>query len=474
MTWTVHKDSGSYRPNAEERAAQAISEPSEPDRFHLIRSRTKRILQDLFGPPERRNFAIRYWDDSTEVPSTERSPRFTIVLTHPGSLARMLLPPSQMKLAEAYVRGDFDVEGDMEEAAGLSDYLRDRLASPVAAARLMVRLRRLPRSSRRRWRAGGARRARVGFRHSPRRDAAAVRFHYDRGNDFYALWLDQRLVYSCAYFPTGSEDIDTAQLAKLEYLCRKLRLKPGERLLDIGCGWGALVRHAVEHHGVEAVGITLSEAQANFANQAIAEAGLIGRCRVEVRDYRDLPSEPGFDKIVSVGMIEHVGRERLKEYFARAFRLLCPGGLFLSHGITWVGEPGRGASRVGPRWNWREGEFMDRYVFPDGDLVPLELVVAAAEAAGFETRDVENLREHYVLTLRHWVRRLESRARQIIALAGERAYRTWRLYMSGCASRFAAGRMALDQVLLAKPDQAGRVPLPLTRADLYDSKIGGR
>lgn len=473
MTWTVHNDSGSFQSNVEEGSAQATREPPAPDRLHLARSRTQAILQDLFGPAECRSFAVRYWDDSTELPSIQQSPRFTIVLKHPGSLARMLLPPSQLKLAEAYVRGDFEVEGDMEAAVGLADHLRDRIASPVAAARLMMQLRRLPRSPRRRRRVG-SRRPRIGLRHSPRRDAAVVRFHYDRGNDFYALWLDQRLVYSCAYFPTGTEDIDTAQLAKLEHLCRKLRLQPGERLLDIGCGWGALVRHAVEHHGVEAVGITLSEAQADFANQVIAEAGLTGRCRVEVRDYRDLPSEPAFEKVVSVGMIEHVGRERLKEYFARTFRVLYPGGLFLSHGITWVGDPGRGTPRPGPRWNWREGEFMDRYVFPDGDLVPLELVIGAAEAAGFETRDVENLREHYRLTLRHWVRRLESRASQIIALAGERAYRTWRLYMSGCASRFAAGRMALDQVLLAKPDKAGRVPLPLTRADLYDSNTRDR
>jgi cyclopropane-fatty-acyl-phospholipid synthase len=421
-----------------------------------------------------RSFAIRYWDGSTDPAGAVDSPAFTIVLNHPGSLARMLLPPSQLTLAEAYVRGDFEVEGNMEAAAGVAIQLRNRLTSPVAAARLMVRLRRLPRSPRRRWRAGLSKRGRLGPRHSPFRDAAAVRYHYDMGNDFYALWLDQKMVYSCAYFPTGQEDIHSAQVAKLEHLCRKLRLKQGERLLDIGCGWGALVRHAVEHYDVRALGITLSKAQAEHANAAIAEQGLGERCVVEVRDYRDLPPEPAFDKIASVGMVEHVGREQLKPYFSCVFRLLHPGGLFLNHGITWVAEPDQsGLSRLLPRWDWREGAFMDRYVFPDGDLVSLDMIIAAAESSGFDTRDVENLREHYAMTLRHWIRRLESSAAAIVGLVGERAYRTWRLYMSGCASRFATGRMALDQVLLAKPDPRGQVSLPLTRADLYAGDFHG-
>ncbi len=452
-------------------AVAPLSESAPP---RSLRDRNQSILSDLFGPPASRTFAIRYWDGSTESPGTVASPAFTIVLNHPGSLARMLLPPSQLSLAEAYVRGDFEVEGDMEAAAGLATRLRDRLASPVAAARLMVRLRRLPRSPRRRWRAGLTRRGRLGPRHSPLRDAAAVRYHYDLGNDFYALWLDRQMVYSCAYFPTGEEGLDEAQVAKLEYLCRKLRLKPGERLLDIGCGWGALVRHAVEHHGVQALGITLSQAQAQHANHAIAEQGLGDRCFVEVRDYRDLPPKPSFDKIVSVGMVEHVGREQLKPYFSTVFRLLQSGGLFLNHGITWVDEPEQGGlSRLLPRWDWREGTFMDRYVFPDGDLVSLAMVIAAAEGSGFDIRDVENLREHYAMTLRHWIRRLESSADAIIRLIGERTYRTWRLYMSGCASRFASGRMALDQVLLAKPDPRGQVSLPLTRADLYADDLRG-
>jgi cyclopropane-fatty-acyl-phospholipid synthase len=474
MPWTLRRGVGSVQPESGDRGL-AVAASSESAQLRCIRDRAQSILHHLFGPPATRAFAIRYWNGSTEWPGAVGSPAFTIVLKHPGSLARMLLPPSQLTLAEAYVRGDFEVEGDMEAAAGLATQLRDRLASPVAAARLMVQLRRLPRSPRRRWRAGLTKRGRFGPRHSTVRDAAAVRFHYDMGNNFYALWLDRKMIYSCAYFPTGDEDIHTAQVAKLEYVCRKLRLKPDERLLDIGCGWGALVRHAAEHYGVQAFGITLSEAQARHANAAIVEQGLGERCRVEVRDYRDLPPAPSFDKIVSVGMIEHVGHERLKPYFSSVFRLLRPGGLFLNHGITWVAEPEQGGlgRRLLPRWDWREGTFMDRYVFPDGDLVSLDLVIAAAEATGFDTRDVENLREHYAMTLRHWVRRLESSADAIIGLVGDRAYRTWRLYMSGCASRFATGRMALDQVLLAKPTPGGQVSVPLTRADLYAGNLRG-
>jgi cyclopropane-fatty-acyl-phospholipid synthase len=323
--------------------------------------------------------------------------------------------------------------------------------------------------------AGAARRAarvrglaRHGRLHSEARDRAAVRFHYDVGNDFYALWLDRDLVYSCAYFETGSEGIDEAQAAKLDYLCRKLRLRAGERLLDIGCGWGALVRHAARHYGVDALGITLSEPQAALARERIRAEGLADRCRVEVRDYRELDEPAGFDKVVSVGMVEHVGAERLRDYFAAAHRVLRPGGLFLNHGIVSVVDA-RPATRLTAlaRRLWRRDEFIRKYVFPDGRLVPAAAVIAAAEAAGFETRDVESLREHYALTLRHWVRRLEGARAAAARLVGEEAFRVWRLYMAASAHSFASGRIAVLQTLLAKPDAEGRAGLPLTRRDLY-------
>jgi cyclopropane-fatty-acyl-phospholipid synthase len=295
-----------------------------------------------------------------------------------------------------------------------------------------------------------------------------VRSHYDVGNDFYALWLDRRMVYSCAYFSTGAEDIDTAQEAKLEHICRKLRLQPGERLLDIGCGWGGLIRYAAERYGVHALGVTLSEQQATLANQRIRADGLEERCRAEVRDYRELAEVEAFDKVVSVGMVEHVGPSQLATYFHQAYRLTKPGGLFLNHGIVLSGnDAAPEASRGWRQLFWRQGQFIERYVFPDGELVPLAEAVRQAERCGFEARDVESLREHYALTLRHWMRRLEASRPAAESLVGAQTFRVWRLYMGGSAHAFSVGRLSVAQVLLAKPDRDGRVPLPLTRADLY-------
>ncbi|HEX5387836.1 MAG TPA: class I SAM-dependent methyltransferase [Gemmatimonadales bacterium] len=445
------------------------------------------ILTSLFGPPGERDFAVRLWDGTVDRPGTAGKPRFTLVFNHPAALRRMLLPPSETRAARAYLRGDIDVEGDLERATALADRLASRLGSPGACARLLARLLALPRTAEPREGAGArhfaARRARL---HAPKTDRAAVRFHYDVGNDFYRLWLDRRMVYSCGYFPTGAEDIDAAQEAKLDHICRKLRLAPGERFLDIGCGWGALVMHAAERYGVNALGITLSRQQAAYAGKAIAAAGLAGRCRVAVCDYRELASggptaeplsaepvstEPlagAFDKVASVGMFEHVGRRMLPTYFAEAFRLTRPGGLFLNHGIVQLAPRGarpmvHGAARL----LWHPGRFIERYVFPGGELVPAALAVHCGEEAGFELRDGESLREHYALTLRQWVRRLEAHAAEARELVGEPTYRVWKLYMAGSARAFAAARIGLVQLLFAKPDGQGGCPLPLNRSDLY-------
>jgi cyclopropane-fatty-acyl-phospholipid synthase len=287
------------------------------------------------------------------------------------------------------------------------------------------------------------------------------------GNDFYALWLDRELVYSCAYYPGGDEDIDAAQRAKLDLICRKLRLREDERLLDIGCGWGALIRHAAREYGVRALGITLSARQAELARARIDAEGLGDRCRVEVRDYRDLPGDAWFDKVVSVGMFEHVGRARLPAYFRAAARLTRPGGLFLNHGIVQRREErGTLPGRLGA-WLWRRGRFIDRWIFPDGELVPLPFALRCAERAGLETRDVESLREHYARTLREWRGRLEASRDVAEALAGAATYRAWRLYLAASAHAFASGWIGLAQVLLARPDARGRVALPRSRADLY-------
>lgn len=318
---------------------------------------TRAILADLFGPPARRSFVVRLWDGSIEGPALGLAPRFTMVLRRPGALRRMLLPPSVLALGEAYLRDDFDIEGDLEGATGLGNGVAERLRSPATLARLSPRLLALPTGDLPSASSGDERPSPrlLGRPHSRRRDAAAVRFHYDTGNDFYALWLDRRMQYSCAYFETGTEDLDVAQVAKLEHICHKLRLKPGERLLDIGCGWGGLVQYAAERYGVTATGITLSEPQAELARERIAAAGLTDRCRIEARDYRDLSREETFDKVVSVGMVEHVGRAGLPAYFGEAYRLTRPGGLFLNHGIViprplrfpWLSLRARRLLRVG-------------------------------------------------------------------------------------------------------------------------------
>ncbi|HEX6815887.1 MAG TPA: cyclopropane-fatty-acyl-phospholipid synthase family protein [Gemmatimonadaceae bacterium] len=423
----------------------------------------------LFGAPDTRRFAVRYWDGTIEQPIADDAPppAFTLVIPSAGALRRAFLTPSELHLGEAYVRGDIEVDGNMEAAVELGDTLRTRVASPRTAVHAVRALLALPRDhspEQAHERRPGL--SHIGWRHSRRRDRAAVRSHYDVGNDFYSLWLDRDMVYSCAYFVTGAEDIDAAQHAKLDLLCRKLRLVPGERLLDIGCGWGGLIRHAARNYGVEAVGITLSERQASLARQRIRADGLEGRCRVEVRDYRDLADGTAFDKVVSVGMFEHVGRSKQPEYFRTAARLTKPGGLFLNHGIVRAENAG-GMLAVAKRALWRQGAFIQRYVFPDGELVPLETAVRCGERAGLEARDVESLREHYALTLRHWVRRLEHARDAAVALVGDQTYRVWRLYMSASAHAFASGRIGLAQVLFAKPDARGRVALPRTRADIY-------
>ncbi|HEU4632088.1 MAG TPA: cyclopropane-fatty-acyl-phospholipid synthase family protein [Gemmatimonadaceae bacterium] len=435
----------------------------------------RQVIALLFGPPSVRRFDVRYWDGMVERASTADTP-YLLAVNDAGALRRMLLPPSELAIVETFLAGGIDVEGDLEAAVTLGDAIAVRVRSPRTLARLARHLLALPSSAAvRRVRAARAERvvAPVGRQHEPARDRAAVRYHYDVGNDFYALWLDRRMVYSCAYFPTPTTSLDEAQLAKLDLVCRKLRLRPGERFLDVGCGWGALVLHAAQRYGVTALGITLSEAQAALARERIAAAGLADRCRVEIRDYRDLPAGVAFDKIASVGMVEHVGVDHLPTYFGALYRALAPGGLLLNHGIVSVAaaRPRCWRARVEARL-WRRDAFIDQYVFPDGRLGPLHAVIAAAEGAGFETRDAESLREHYVMTLRAWVSRLARQRERAVALADARTYRTWRLYMAGSAHGFASGRLNVVQTLLAKPDAAGRAGLPLTRRDLLGEGHG--
>jgi cyclopropane-fatty-acyl-phospholipid synthase len=285
----------------------------------------------------------------------------------------------------------------------------------------------------------------------------SIAFHYDVSDDFYRLWLDERMVYSCAYFESPEQDLELAQRNKLDHICRKLRLHAGESLLDIGCGWGALVCWAAKHYGVRAHGITLSRNQFEQACREVRQQGLEGQVTIELRDYRDLPAESSYDKVASIGMFEHVGLKNLPAYFAAVHRVLKPGGLFLNHGIT-SDEP-----------DWNRGvstRFINRHVFPDGELDTVSNVMGRMEAADLEIFDVEGLRPHYALTLRHWVRRLEERAEEAVRLVGERTYRIWRLYMTGCAIQFEQGATGIYQILAVRKE-SGLPSLPLTRRDLY-------
>jgi cyclopropane-fatty-acyl-phospholipid synthase len=452
--------------------------PSTPNDAAALTA-AREALEIAFGPVQDRGFAVRLWDDSVDRPAGPATP-FTLVVRRAGALRRALLPPSELSLVEAYLRDDFDAEGDIGEAGRLGDLAATRLRSPRALARLVRVLRRLPtddlphvhadaddeESPRRVGRLFGM------GQHTRQRDAIAVRHHYDVGNDFYELWLDRRMIYSCAYFPTGTEDLDAAQAAKLEHICRKLRLRAGEQLLDVGCGWGGLLEYAATRFGVSGVGITLSEPQAEKARARLAAAGVGDRVRIEVRDYRDLPADWGerFDKVVSVGMREHVGAARLPDYFAAVHRALRPGGLFLDHGLMRGGaEPRAGVGRWVARRLWKRDAFIERYVFPDGELVPLGELLGMAEPTGLEARDVENLREHYILTLRHWVERLARVHREAVAIVGEPTYRVWRLYMAATTLGFKSGRLTLIQTLFAKPLPDGSAEVPLSRADLYRS-----
>jgi cyclopropane-fatty-acyl-phospholipid synthase len=418
------------------------------------------ILGELLAHTTLEHVSFRLWDGTLWPDKEPRAA--TIVLKHPGAIHEMFASGTEKGLAEAFFKDDFDVEGDIETACELADVLSENgQGGWLNSARRIFHLRRLARisvpTSINAW-------TRVGDvdqpMHSKTRDRKAVSFHYDVSNDFYRLWLDSRMLYSCAYFERETDDIETAQAAKLRYICRKLRLRPGDRLLDIGCGWGALALHAAQTHGARVKGVTLSHEQAAYASALINDAGALPAVNVELKDYRDLEDTTGFDAIVSVGMAEHVGEKNLPAYFKKAYSLLKPGGVFLNHAI---GDDVRTRPTRGP-------SFIQEYVFPDSELPSISRTLVAAEAAGFEVRDVENLREHYALTLRHWVRRLEAAHDVALQFVNESTFRVWRLYMAASAHGLECARLAIYQTLLVKPDAHGNSHLPLTRRDWYEIK----
>lgn len=408
------------------------------------------VLRLLFGDAYAKNFAIRLWDGSL-IPASEQT-RFTLRVNSPGALRAAFRPPVDLNAGRAFAAGAIDCDGQVEYAVDEMYGAMHRMPRSTLP-RMLTLLLRLPKEPRPDLREATLR----GKMHSVERDRAAIGFHYDQPVPFYASFLDRELVYSCAYFDDGVQTLDDAQIAKLDYILRKLGVRPGERVLDIGCGWGALVIRAAQRFGARALGVTLSPRQYEEATRRIAAAGLGDRARIELRDYRELQGAE-FDKIASVGMFEHVGRSKLPEYFRVAYSLLRPGGLFLNHGI---------ANQDPTLSDGEASGFMNRFIFPDGELVLVSEALQIAERCGFEVRDVENLREHYMRTLRAWVANIERNRADAIAAAGEQCYRTWRLYMAGSAQGFRIGRIGLFQSLLARANRDGSVGISPTRRDLY-------
>ena len=399
----------------------------------LLESRIEKIIGRLKGSAEI-PLSIELWNGKRYALADH--PRITLRVPQAKAL-RYFARPDLSTLGEAYVEGHIDVEGPIEEVLGAAEALSRELGR-VAKDRLPL----------------------FRHQHTKKRDAEAIRYPYDVSNEFYALWLDRRMVYSCAYFKSGEEDIDAAQEQKLDHICRKLLLRPGDRFLDIGCGWGALALWAAEKYGAQATGITLSENQHALANERIRAAGLAERCKVLLQDYRDVPGEAVFDKIASIGMFEHVGLKNLPLYFGAIRRLLREGGIVLNHGITSVDTENRPVG-LGA------GDFVEKYVFPYGELPHLSLVIKEMGAAGLEVMDVETLRLHYAETLTHWSRRLEANRERAREHAGDKRLRIWRLYLAGCAHAFRRGWVSIQQVLASKSDDPTRAALPWTRDYIY-------
>ena len=409
-----------------------------------------RLFRDFDGC-----FRVCLWD-GTEVHLGRDHPAFSLTFRSAKAFQELVLSRDPLCLAESYFQGLINIDGDLYSALKLRHHLTSLQLSLIEKAALVTKALRIKPdkiastgSDTPKWAKTFGQK--LGISSSKKLNRDAISFHYDVSNNFYALWLDEQMAYSCAYYEDASQSLEQAQCNKLDHICRKLRLKSGERLLDIGCGWAA------EHYGVNAHGITLSQNQFDHAQHMIKQRGLEQKVSVGLLDYRDLQGEAKYDKLVSVGMFEHVGLKNLPSYFEIAHCLLKPGGLFLNHGIT------------SDEGGWKKSvatEFINRYVFPDGQMETVSTVQQIIEDADFEIHDVEGLRQHYALTLREWVRRLELRREEALKYVPEAVYRIWRLYMAACALQFEDGIAGVYQILVSRRAPLSN-PVPLTRRDLY-------
>lgn len=400
------------------------------------------ILKDFSGA-----VGIRLWNNEQVAGPADATTIFEIRKSAP--LRDMLFGRNLNRLAEAYLAGDLGYQGSLERIFDLIDFLQHRRLNFPEKLQVLKCLLQMN------FRPSGVLKTDEGFIKRDRNSREAISHHYDVDNEFYQHILDPEMIYSCAYFADEQQSLADAQRNKLDHICRKLMLQSGEKLLDIGCGWGGLAIWAARNYGVQVHGITLSSKQYSYATERVKSLGLQNQITLELRDYRDLPQDTLFDKIVSVGMFEHIGVSNFPLYFATVQRLLKPGGLFLNHGIT--NDTGWQAIA--------SARFINEYIFPDGELARISDVTSVMEKQKFEILDVEALRPHYAMTLRHWMDNLQNHKEKTIAIAGLRTYRLWRLYMAGSAYFFNQGNLGLYQILAGKNRHPW--PVPLSRAHLY-------
>ncbi len=383
-----------------------------------------------------RAFTLAFWDGSELPPTEPRADSPTLRFAKRDALVRMVREPNELGMARAWVSGELEVDGDLELALDLTEKWRHAPIKPSDAVPALKAARKLGLLRRNQPPPPEAEAKVSGRRHSASRDQEAISHHYDVSNEFYRRMLGETMVYSCAYFGSPEDTLDQAQTRKLDLVCKKLELKPGDRLLDVGCGWGSLLIYAAHHYGVQAVGVTISEEQAELARERIRQAGMQDSCEVRLQDYREISDGP-YDKIASVGMFEHVGRDNLPVYLASVRKLLAADGLFLNHGIVRIGED----HQMHPK------SFTQRYVFPDGELHTQAIVIEAIEGAGFELIDDESLRPHYAETLRRWAINHDSDREAAISEIGPERERVWRLHNYGAALGFDRSRLSVHQVI---------------------------